>query len=181
MVSAIWPALGPVSAPIERRLKAVVESTRREKEKLHGLGRDAAYAFAVMAFATAEAIAIAQPEALGLRPANMLVSNVRGPERTLYLNGAKLEALFPLSTLIVAIGLNVTFMSYAGKVIFGFTANGASLPELESMARHTEAAFESLLRATTSGTPASRPPRRSATRGRAARRRSRSGSRPRAG
>lgn len=44
-----------------------------------------------------------------------------------------------------------------------------------------EAAFESLLRATTSGIPASRPPRRSATRGRAARRRSRSGSRPRAG
>lgn len=180
MVSAMWPALGPVSAPIERRLRAVVESTRREKEKMHGLGRDAAYAFAVMAFATAEAIAIAQPEALGLRPANLLVSNVRGPERTLYLNGAKLEALFPLSTLIVAIGLNVTFMSYAGKVIFGFTANGASLPEVESMARHTEAAFESLLRATTSGTPASRPSRRSATRGRAARQRSRSGSRPRA-
>ncbi len=175
MVSAIWPPLGPVSAPVERRLTAVVENTRREKEKVHGLGRDAAYAFAVMAFATAEAIAIAQPEALGLRPANMLVSNVRGPERTLYLNGARLEAMFPLSTLIVAIGLNVTFMSYAGNVIFGFTANGASLPEVESMARHTGSAFAALLRATTSGTPASRPTRRAASRAPAGPRRSRSG------
>jgi WS/DGAT/MGAT family acyltransferase len=180
MVSAIWPTLGPVSATVDRRLRAIVESTRREKDKIGELGKDAAYAFAVMAFATAEAIAIAQPETLGLRPANMLISNVRGPERTLYLNGAKLEAMFPLSTLIVAIGLNVTFMSYAGKVIFGFTANGASLPEVESLARHTAAAFDSLQRATTSGTPASRRPRRSASRAQAALRGTSSGSRRRA-
>lgn len=181
MVSAIWPQLGPVSATPERRLAAVVESVRHEKDKLFGLGKDAAYAFAVMAFATAEAIAIAQPEALGLRPANLLVSNVRGPERPLYLNGARLEVMFPLSTLIVAIGLNVTFMSYAGNVTFGFTANGAALPEVESMARHTAAAFAALERSTTSGTARPRSTRRPATRARAARPDSRSGSRRRAG
>ena len=147
MVTAVWPSLGPVSAPVERRLQAIMESMRREKEKVRGLGRDAAYAFAVMAFATAEAIAIAQPQALGLRPGNMLVSNVRGPEKALYLNGAQLEAMFPVSTLIVALGLNITFMSYADKVVFGFTANGSSLPEVESLARHTAAAFATLQRA----------------------------------
>ena len=147
-VSAIFPPLGPVSAPIDRRLAAIMGNTRAAKAELRGLGKDVAYAYAVMAFAMSETLAIARPEALGMRTANVLISNVRGPERPMYLNGAKLEALFPVSTLIVGIGLNVTFMSYAGQVILGFTANGSALPEVESMARHAQEAFAALQRAT---------------------------------
>ena len=147
-VSAIFPPLGPVSAPIDRRLAAIMGNTRAAKAELRGLGKDVAYAYAVMAFAMSETLAIARPEALGMRTANVLISNVRGPERPMYLNGAKLEALFPVSTLIVGIGLNVTFMSYAGQVILGFTANGSALPEVESMARYAQEAFAALQRAT---------------------------------
>ena len=147
-VSAIFPPLGPVSAPIDRRLSTIMANTRAAKAELKDLGKDTAYAYAVMAFALSETIAIASPEALGLLTANLLISNVRGPERPMYLNGARLEALFPVSTLIVGVGLNVTFMSYAGQVILGFTANGSSLPEVESMARYSEEAFASLERAT---------------------------------
>jgi WS/DGAT/MGAT family acyltransferase len=148
MVSAMWPPLGPVSAPIDQRLKNIIANTRSAKAQLRSLGKDAAYSFAVMAFAMSETLAIAQPEAMGLRPANVLISNVRGPTETLYLNGAKLEGLFPVSTLIVAIGLNVTLMSYADKVILGFTANGSALPEVESLARYTQDAFAALETAT---------------------------------
>jgi WS/DGAT/MGAT family acyltransferase len=149
-VAAIFPPLGEVNAPVDRRLKQVTARTQSAKEQLKSLGKDAAYAYAVLAFALAESLAIAHPETLGLPmlPANMLVSNVRGPEETLYLNGARLEALFPVSTLIVAVGLNVTFMSYDGKVILGFTANGSALPEVESLARYTEQAFEALEKTT---------------------------------
>ena len=146
-VSAIWPPLGPVRAPIDRRLRAIAANTRAAKVELRSLGKNVAYAYAVMAFALSETLAIARPEALGLLPANLLVSNVRGPERPLYLNGARLEALFPVSTLIAGVGLNVTFMSYAGQVVLGFTANGAALPEVESLARYTAEAFERLERA----------------------------------
>jgi diacylglycerol O-acyltransferase len=149
-VSAIFPPLGQVDAPIERRLKQVMASTRAAKDQLKSLGKDAAYAYAVLAFALSETLAIAHPEALGLPllPANVLISNVRGPEKTLYLNGARLEVMFPLSTLIVAVGLNVTFMSYDGQVIMGFTANGSALPEVESMARYTKEACAALEKAT---------------------------------
>jgi hypothetical protein len=78
----------------------------------------------------------------------MLVSNVRGPERPMYLNGARLEALFPVSTLIVGIGLNVTFMSYAGQMILGVTANGSSMPEVESLGRFVDEAYAALETAT---------------------------------
>ncbi|HEX6570623.1 MAG TPA: WS/DGAT domain-containing protein, partial [Steroidobacteraceae bacterium] len=116
--------------------------------ELRSLGKDVAYAYAVMAFALSETLAVAKPERLGMRPANMLVSNVRGPEGLLYLNGARLEALFPISTLIGGIGLNVTLMSYAGQVVFGFTANGTALPEVESLAADVRLAFDRLDRAT---------------------------------
>jgi hypothetical protein len=109
-----------------------------------------------------ETLAIAQPEKLGLGmlPANLLISNVRGPEETLYLNGARLEAFFPVSTLIVAVGLNVTFMSYDGQIIMGFTANGSALPEVESLANYTREAFEALEQATARRGSAKRKPAR---------------------
>jgi WS/DGAT/MGAT family acyltransferase len=159
-VSSIWPLLGPVTAPILRRLEVIKANTRAEKSRLEGLGKDVAYAYAVMAFALSETLTIARPKALGLLPANMLISNVRGPERALYLNGAPLETFFPVSTLIVGVGLNITFMSYAGQVVFGYTANGSALPEVESMARHTVAAFAELERATKKRRAAARRPTR---------------------
>jgi WS/DGAT/MGAT family acyltransferase len=159
-VSAIWPALGPVSAPIGPRLQAVAASTRKAKEELRNLGKETAYAYAVMAFALSETLTIASPEALGLLPANMLVSNVRGPEQTLYLNGAKLEALFPVSTLIVGIGLNVTFMSYDGQVVLGFTGNGDALPDLEHLPSLVQEAFAALQKAKAPRRARARPKRK---------------------
>ncbi len=149
-VSAVFPPLGAVDARIDVRLQQVSANMRTAKEQLRNLGKAAAYAYAVLAFAITETLVIAHPERLGLPlfGSNVLVSNVRGPEETLYLNGAKLEAFFPVSTLIVGIGLNVTFMSYDGQVILGFTANGSALPEVESLAKHTREAFAALEKAT---------------------------------
>ena len=155
-VSAIWPALGPVDARIGERLQAIVTSTRGAKAELKRLGKSVAYAYAVMAFALSETLTAARPDLHGLRPANMLVSNVRGPEHPLYLNGARLEAMFPISTLIAGVGLNVTFMSYAGQVVFGFTGNGAALPEVETVAAHVGEAFDALERTARPARPARR-------------------------
>ena len=149
-VSAVFPPMGAVKAPIDERLQQVMANMRLAKADLKSLGKNAAYVYAVLAFAMSETLVIAQPERLGLPliGANMLISNVRGPEQTLYLDGARLEAFFPVSTLIVGVGLNVTFMSYDGQVILGFTANGSALPEVESLAKYTQAAFAVLEKAT---------------------------------
>jgi hypothetical protein len=77
-------------------------------------------------------------------PSNVLISNVRGPSEPLYLSGARLEALCPVSTLISGMGLNITFMSYAGQVVIGFTANASALPEAGRLATYTREAFAAL-------------------------------------
>jgi hypothetical protein len=46
--------------------------------------------------------------------------------------------------LSIGVGLNVTLISYDDRVIFGLTANGSALPDLEPMARTAQAAFAEL-------------------------------------
>jgi hypothetical protein len=45
-------------------------------------------------------------------------------------------------------GLNITFMSYAGQVVIGFTANAAALPDAGRLAQYTRDAFAALERKT---------------------------------
>jgi WS/DGAT/MGAT family acyltransferase len=148
-VSVFWTPLGAPTVPIVRRLREVMANTALAKQRLRMLPKDAAYAYAVITFALGESLALV-PRASGdfFLPANVLISNVRGPETPLYLNGARLEALYPVSTLISGMGLNITFMSYAGKVVIGVTANSSALPDVGRMSRYIQEAFVALERQT---------------------------------
>jgi len=53
-------------------------------------------------------------------PANLVISNVRGLPVPMYLAGARVEELYPMSMLQVANGMNVTAVSHDGNVNFGF-------------------------------------------------------------
>ncbi len=148
-VSAFWTPLGHPSAPIGRRMRQVVDNTRAAKERMRTLPKNVAYAYAVLTFALGETIALIPRGSVDyFVPANVLISNVRGPGEPLYLAGAKLEALCPVSTLISGMGLNITFMSYAGQVVIGFTANASALPDAGRLAQYTREAFATLERQT---------------------------------
>ncbi len=67
-------------------------------------------------------------------PFSVGISNVPGPSETLYFNGAKLDALFPLSLLLHGNALNITCLSSAGKLNFGFTGARDTLPHLQRLA-----------------------------------------------
>ena len=62
------------------------------------------------------------------------MSNVPGPAKPLYLNGSRLDALFPLSLLLHGNALNITCVSYAGTLNFGFTGARDTLPHLQHLA-----------------------------------------------
>ena len=53
---------------------------------------------------------------------NVIISNVPGPRGKLYFLGAEMEAYYPISALAHGQALNITVMSYAGGLYFGFTA-----------------------------------------------------------
>lgn len=67
-------------------------------------------------------------------PFNTAISNVPGPSEPLYFNGARLDALFPLSLLLHGNALNITCLSYAGTINFGLTGARDTLPHLQRLA-----------------------------------------------
>jgi len=148
-VSIFWTPLGTRSASVGRRMREVMANTRQAKERIRTLPRDVAYAYAVLTFLLGETLALVPRGGSDyFLASNVLISNVRGPTEPLYLAGARLEALCPVSTLISGMGLNITFMSYAGQVVIGFTANASALPDAGRLAQYTREAFAALERQT---------------------------------
>ena len=79
--------------------------------------------------------------------ANIVISNVPGPQATLYLAGAELKAYYPVSIVTHGLALNVTIVSYAGSLDFGLVACKRTMPDLRSFAKHLTTAHKELLKA----------------------------------
>jgi len=58
-----------------------------------------------------------------------MVSNVPGPPFPLYTAGARIECMYPMSILAPSNGLNVTVISYRGRIDFGFTVDPELIPD----------------------------------------------------
>ncbi len=62
---------------------------------------------------------------------NVVISNVPGPKKPMYWNGARLEGLYPVSIVFHGSALNFTVSSYAGSLDFGITACRRSVPRVQ--------------------------------------------------
>ena len=74
--------------------------------------------------------------------ANLIVSNVPGPRIPMYLFGAELEHMFPLSVLQHGQGLNVTILSSAKYLDFGFLTAANLIDKPQELADLLKAQFE---------------------------------------
>jgi len=79
-----------------------------------------------------------------VQPYNQIVSNVPGPQYPLYVLGARMLELFPLSLLFERQGLGTTVMSYDGRMCWGMVADRDVVPDLGALARDVEAAWAEL-------------------------------------
>lgn len=71
-------------------------------------------------------------------PYNVVISNVPGPRRRLYLNGAELDGTYPVSVPVHGIALNITCNSYVDQLAFGFTGDRRTVPHLQRLLLHVE-------------------------------------------
>jgi WS/DGAT/MGAT family acyltransferase len=76
---------------------------------------------------------------------NLIVSNVPGPQATLYFLGCEVEAMYPLGPLFHGCGLNITVMSLDGKLNVGVISCPDLLPDLWRLADDFDVALEELL------------------------------------
>jgi diacylglycerol O-acyltransferase len=78
---------------------------------------------------------------------NVTISNVPGAPQTLYLQGARLDEAYPVSIPMDYNALNITVSSYGDSFAFGFIACRRTVPGLQRMIDHTDAALAELRKA----------------------------------
>jgi hypothetical protein len=81
----------------------------------------------------------------GLRlPCNTVISNIPGPQQTLYSCGAKVLTHYPVSIAAHTQGVNITVQSYDGALYFAITACARALPDADTLRDDILAEFEAL-------------------------------------
>lgn len=130
----------------EARLAAIIASTRAAKGQLTGMPKNAIIQYTALLMAPLSFQQVTRT-AGRLKPAfNVVISNVPGPEHTLYFRGAKMEAAYPLSIPFHGYGLNITLNSYVDTLNFGFIGCRDALPHLQRLAVYSGEALGELER-----------------------------------
>jgi len=94
--------------------------------------------------------------------ANVVISNVPGPEAPLYLAGAKMLSYWPASIVEHGLGLNITVQSYCGSLDFGLIAARKAVPDMRRLVRSLHEAHDELRTRSAAATPRSSPRKNSA-------------------
>lgn len=157
-ISVIQANLGTHVTTAAERLAVVKESMAGGKKRLQRMGKQEMMAYTVMAnmpFTIGQALPIGGR----VRPMyNVVISNVPGPKKPLYLMGAKLVANYPASLVFHGYALNITLTSYCDETLdFGFTACRRAVPGVQRMLDHLEDALVELEKTAGIKPPAKKP------------------------
>jgi len=145
-IGFLWTLMGTDVADAKSRYSKIRASMDASKTHLKSIPKQARLVFTMMTFAPAAAYMMSGLGAKVRPPMNLTISNVPGPAHTLYLNGAKLEASYPISIPTQGQALNITGVSYNGQLNVGFTGSRDNLPHLQKMAIYASEALDELER-----------------------------------
>ncbi|NGP54747.1 wax ester/triacylglycerol synthase family O-acyltransferase [Thioalkalivibrio sp. XN8] len=127
-----------------KRLREIHRSTADMKDALLELSRETVMAYTLLIQGAAIAVDILHVSAMVPPAGNILISNLPGSPVKLYLKGARLEEVFPISTIPPDMVLNITVYSYAGRLFFGMIAGYEAMPHLPEVRGYLYEAMESL-------------------------------------
>jgi WS/DGAT/MGAT family acyltransferase len=125
------------------RLREIGFTLRNVRNQIDGVPGSSVEQYSVLSAMFSELV-----DKVGLSdklPANghTLVSNVPGSKYPLYMKGATLEQMYPISTLTPGLRMNITLFSYAGKLHFGIVAT-QDMEDLDTLAQYMEEEFQNL-------------------------------------
>jgi diacylglycerol O-acyltransferase len=135
----------------EQRFRQVRESMLAGKDMLRRLSaREATLLWQVI---QASGLLVS---AAGLAPRipgfSATISNVPGPQKQLYWNGARLDGIYPVSIPFDGMAINITLISYNGHLDFGIIACRRSVPGVQRMVDYLDEALVELEEAAGIGT-----------------------------
>ncbi len=132
-ISALQVTLGTNIKSAKGRLDAVKESTGAAKARLSAMTKLEIEAHTILSNLPLLAGQVSGLDGRVPVLFNVVVSNVPGPQEALYLNGAELMAIYPVSLIWHGYAMNITVQSYNGNMDFGIIACRESAPKVQRM------------------------------------------------
>jgi WS/DGAT/MGAT family acyltransferase len=129
-----------------RRFELIRARTREAKGSRCAAGVEAVHRFLDWSHAD-PLVSVGTRLVNGLRPHNMVVTNIPGPSFPLYLLESRLLELHPQLPLFPNQGLGVAAASYCGRVHFDWVASWDLVPDAERLADALAPAFDELRQA----------------------------------
>lgn len=119
------------------RLGAIMRSMKDSKERFSRMSQ-----LETMNYLAIVMAASSLNMATGLVPTwqafNIVVSNVPGPKKTLYFNGARMDGTYPVSIVLDGQALNITLTSYGEHMEVGLIACRRTLPHMQKLLQYLE-------------------------------------------
>lgn len=147
------------------RLMLTHESMKSAKEQHKALPasllRDASEFIPPALFARAARIGMA----LGARGTpiwNLVISNVPGPPIPLYMAGARVETMYPVSVITDGLGMNITVFSYRDELNFGIIVDRETVPDVWDVMGWLGDSLDELVATIPAAKPARAPRKRTA-------------------
>jgi diacylglycerol O-acyltransferase len=137
-VGAVMVKLGTDLADPADRLREIHRSMKDGKDALGTMTPHQILAMSALGMAPSILIPALGLTGVARPPFNLIISNVPGPKRTQYFNGAKLVGTYPASIPIQGMALNITCNSYADNMDFGLTGCRRSVPSLQRLLTHLD-------------------------------------------
>jgi len=128
----------PVWEPdVQRRLDLIIRTTHKARSEQH--------AAAIAGFlAAASAMPFAKFFTSHQHSVNVKVTNVAGPPVPVYVLGARILDIVPITRLFGNVGLTLCALSYAGDIYLVVTADAAAFPDLDVLMAGIERDWQSL-------------------------------------
>jgi WS/DGAT/MGAT family acyltransferase len=128
-VSSLFVHLPVAADTTEERYRLVTDEAEALKEGTQALGTSTIISLAGMAPPAVHAT-IAR-SLYATRLFNVTVTNVPGPQMTLYALGGRLQEILPLVPLAAEHAVGIAIFSYDGKICFGINAATDAVPDLD--------------------------------------------------
>jgi WS/DGAT/MGAT family acyltransferase len=126
------------------RLEEIAYSSRSNKRLLRELTPTQILAYSAMQMLPLALGPLPGRIKFGRPPFNVIVSNVPGPRKPMYFNGAKLDGVYPVSIVMDGQALNITLCSRDKYLDFGLIGCRKSVPHLQRLLLHLESALAEL-------------------------------------
>jgi WS/DGAT/MGAT family acyltransferase len=150
MVSMMSADLPVGEGDAARRVRFVHERMVGLKESKQAVGAD--FWVRLSEYASPTVLALAGRATVALqRAVNVIVTNVPGPQSSLYLCGGEMLDAFPCVPIAGTASLGVAIVSYNGRLDFGLTGDWDVVPDLDVFARGIEEGLAELLRVVAPG------------------------------